>query len=228
MRFLVSLVLGLFFTPLFSQFGFIDSSSVAFYSNLIEHEDTLIMAGLKFDNGDSISGILFTKFDTLGNPYLSKVLQSKTGDRYILNSDRSRNLIRLSDNSGYLFMATRSPGLANLFIKLDNSGEVVWEMEHIDSTSNVDFITSVVEVDDGFILAGRMQRESNLNSDALLIKILKDGKFQWRKTYGTFQNDEVGMGTIQIGLDSFALFGNYGMGIQNGSPGGFITIVNSN
>ncbi len=183
------------------------------------------MAGLKFANGDNISGILFTKFDTLGNPYLTKVLQHKEDELYLLNSPRSRNLIRLSDNSGYLFMASRSPGFANLFIKLDNDGEVVWEMEHVDSTSNADFITSIIEVEDGFMLAGRMQWESNLNRDPIIIKISKDGKFLWRKTFGTFQNDELGMGIIQITPDSFALFGNYGIGIQNGSPGGFIAII---
>ncbi len=226
MRVLLLVVLNIFSVVLTAQLGFIDSSYNIYYSNLINHEDTLILAGVKFGNSANPSGILFSKLDTSGNIISSKIHYGKNNEGSLLNNHRSRNLIRFSDNSGYLFIGTDINNWANnLFWKFDNDGNILWEKQHFDPLSNADHFTSVLEVEDGFMLAGRVQLASNLNTDPLIIKISKEGEFKWRKTYGTYSNDEVGMGLIKISSDTFVLFGNYGMGIQTGSPGGFTTFI---
>ena len=211
-----------------AQFGFIDSLSGSYYSNLIVHDDTLVLTGLKFPDFDGLNGILFSKYDTLGNPLLSRVIQDKDNDRYLLSNTRSRNLIRLTDGSGYLFVAARRSDSALLFMRFDNNGDVLWEQGHYDSTSTVIIISSIIEVEDGFLAGGRMQLKSDLSREPIIIKISKEGTVLWQKTYGVAQYDESGQGVIQVSKNKFAFFGNRSLpGTFRDPPGGFTIIIDS-
>ena len=216
------------FSFIHSQFGFIDSLSGSYYSNLIVHDDTLVLTGLKFPDVDGLSGILFSKYDTLGNPLLSRVIQDKDNDRYLLSNTRSRNLIRLTDGSGYLFVAARRSDSVLLFMRFDNNGDVLWEQGHRDSTSTVIIISSIIEVEDGFLAGGRMQLKSDLSIEPIIIKTSKEGEVLWQKTYGVSQYDEYGQGLIELPNNHFAFFGNRGVaGDLRNPPGGFIIIIDS-
>lgn len=55
--------------------------------------------------------------------------------------------------------------------------------------SSWDYVESVLEVEDGFLVLGNTSSYGKGNLDVYVTKLSKDGKEQWFRTYGGFFND---------------------------------------
>lgn len=104
------------------------------------------------------------------------------------------------------------------WIKTDNSGNMQWQYQY--GGANIDAVYSVdLCSDGGYILGGQTKSYGAGLGDLFLIKINSLGIFQWRKTFGTIENDygETVISTLDGGfIISGAIDDGTGFGSWNG------------
>ena len=163
------------FLSLKSQPGFIksyDLNSWAYFTNIVRSDDTLVVTGLTSQFGQQ--AIHLTKFDTLGNMISKNVYRDSLGRSYVLGNIPT-GFIKLKNNAGYLILGGVFETNNALIIKTDNNGGLLWVKEFEDISSRVDFFIDVIEVHNGYLIAGRKQKQ-NFGVDIFLMKIKHDGK----------------------------------------------------
>ncbi len=148
--------------------------------------------GSNIPQGAQDYDFLMVRLNPQGNPLWS-VNYGGTG------RDVAQNIIRMSDNSGYLLAGTISAGGGNVsshygsrdfwVIKLDNNGALLWEKNY--GGSGLDSLYSMSQASDGnFYLAGTTDSNdhdvssNNGGRDAWIVKINPNGNILWEKNFG--------------------------------------------
>ncbi len=214
LRLFLSVVAFLFFTASnHAQPGFnkwFDFDIAASFHNVTLKEDTLIIVGTTKNPATNKWGLLFVKMDTLGNIINSKLHMDSTGYQYAFEA-------------GYAIIPTLDGGYAmtgivfELFhaflLKTDINGNVEFVKQYSDTTSNTIRPRKLIELSDGFLIAGQMQR-TNFRNDWYLTKTDPQGNALWHKYYGeTDLNESLG-NIIQLEENRFVLCGSK----RNSSP----------
>jgi hypothetical protein len=102
------------------------------------------------------------------------------------------NSVELTKDSGYLITGSTNSsanGIEMYVIKTDKDGDTLWT--RIMGGKYTDIALSAKETDGGYIICGEINMMSNtdLKSNAILIKLDKDGTTVWEKEYGGEAND---------------------------------------
>jgi len=86
---------------------------------------------------------------------------------------------------------SRSESLSDLdawVFKVDNSGELVWEMRY--GGEKNDLLHSIIQShDNGYIVSGHTRSQGKGGYDYWIFSIDKDGKKNWEKVYGSSKDD---------------------------------------
>jgi parallel beta-helix repeat protein len=149
-------------------------------------DDGYIVAG--YTNSDGAGGDDFwvLKLNETGNVTWEKTYGGPS-------NDEANAIIETSDGkyvvAGYTYSyGTGSPNTADVWvIKLNEKGEIVWNYTY--GGSGTDSATSIVEADEGYVVAGYTCSYSAGYTDYWVFKIDIYGTIIWNKTYGGGNTD---------------------------------------
>jgi hypothetical protein len=193
-----------------SQNGFIRYYDIenrgSIFTNLLLKDDTLIATGLASPSSSPfLQAMLFAKLDTFGNILEYKTHLDSLGNNYVVGNVPS-GFIRLSDNSGYLLLGAVFETTEGIIMKLDINGDPVFVKEYPDNLSLADFYEKVIELPDGFIVAGDKSYIPG-NQDVFIMKTDKEGNKLWEKRYGTSNHLEAFSDMLQTEADELVIAG---------------------
>ncbi len=175
------------------------------FTNLLLHEDTLVASGMVIqDTFPYLALLSLAKLDTNGNVLVHYDYMDSLGANYSFGAT-PRGLLKCSDNSGYVMLGhafERSTGLA---MKIDNNGGQVWVKEYPDTWSQQDHYRMVIEVNDGYLIAG--DKFAGGTANLFVKKIGYDGEGIWEKQYGTTNNRRDYFGDIFLLNDNEYIIG---------------------
>lgn len=172
------------------------------FRNLVLDSDTLVLFGIGIQPNPTQQGIVFAKMDTLGNVHQSKIILDDSGDSY--TADLNYSIIKSSDNLGYVIVGEPKSVYAGFLMKIDKNGNMISYKEQIDSTILVVFQRKVIELNDGFLIAGHKYVLDG-TANIFLMKTDKSGNKLWEKSYGhPSVNDRLGA-FIKISDNEFVI-----------------------
>ena len=123
--------------------------------------------------------------------------------------DFGEAIIKTSDG-GYIAIGSADLGNRNsdfYVVKMDDKGDVTcptcWQKTY--GTTTHEYLNSIVEVDDGYVLAGFTSNSGQ--EDYLVIKITKLGDLQWQRTFGANDRREFGHRVIKTSDGGYAVIG---------------------
>lgn len=152
----------------------------AAFENILLYKDTLVMHGTIFSETIPYkSGGMIAWADTNGNILKSRFYFDSLGRDFLYFYGEP--FIRLSDGSGYLLSVNVRKNGA--LMKVNHNGDVVSLTEYVDNTSITDFYRQIIEVEDGFYVLGSKQRTWDYLSDVFIMKLDKNGKKVWEKSF---------------------------------------------
>ncbi|TFH08992.1 MAG: cadherin repeat domain-containing protein, partial [Candidatus Thorarchaeota archaeon] len=145
---------------------------------VIELDDGGFLIGTTINNGSNDYGLV--RVDSSGNYLWNKTY----GDA---NSNVLVSLIKCSDG-GFALMGntynTPVPGTYNdiWLVRIDSSGNMLWN-ETYGGPYN-DYSAGIIEIDDGFIIAGTYHVSNSPDWDFWLIHTNETGSVEWSETFG--------------------------------------------
>lgn len=144
----------------------------------------LLVVGESYSYATGISKDLYVmKYDSLGNLSWSKNFGG-------MDMDGGRCAIEDSEGNYVIVGWTRSFGSGNsdfYVLKLSPNGAVRWTKTW--GGVNFDEANSILEVDDGYLVAGFTLSYTSGGKDVALVKFDKDGNVLWYKNYGGSKDD---------------------------------------
>jgi len=164
-------------------------------------DDTLYVVGTAKSGAAQQWGLLFSKFDTLGNLLDQKVLFDSLGDDYVFELNYS--IIKTSDGNiavtGNLWY-----GNWGFMAKLSKNGDLIlWKEFPEPDILNFQY-KSILELPDGFIIAGTKQL-GNYRLKTFIQKVDHQGEVIWEKKYGNPLYDNA-FGSIEMNdLNTFLI-----------------------
>lgn len=181
----------------FSQSGFNTIYDFTYprsqFRNLIVHQDTVIAYGIaRMDTLPNLQCLFLARFDSSGVPIDSRLICDTLGDYFAMDINWAE-IISTSDG-GYALTAASIFSNNGMFIKLRQDLSVEFIQEYPDMVNLVEFYNSIVELPDGYLLGGHLQRPNYLQ-DAFLRRVDKQGNSVWFSYYGKY--------------DVFDFFSNY-------------------
>ncbi|MFK8104163.1 MAG: T9SS type A sorting domain-containing protein [Saprospiraceae bacterium] len=157
----------------------------ASFHNLMLQGDTVVLAGTaKVDSLDQW-GLLFAQFDTLGNLLNHRVYADTSGDHYVF--ERNYGIIASSDG-GYVMTGNLFYKNWGFMAKLDRNGELEFLREYPEVDIRNYAFKNVIELSDGYLIAGTKQ-VSNYTRKVFLLKTDLAGHQLWEKKYGELNED---------------------------------------
>jgi hypothetical protein len=134
-----------------------------------------------FGHGDIDAYVL--KFNDNGERLFSRAFGGK-------DDDIAYDIIEVAD--GYVLVgSTESFGrrYSDVYVvKMNKNGNRIWQKAYGGSRDDVGY--SIVEDSDGYVIAGKTESYGeNYRSDLYMLKISKNGKLLWERTYGKKQDD---------------------------------------
>ncbi|MBN1799815.1 MAG: hypothetical protein JW822_14655 [Spirochaetales bacterium] len=162
------------------------------------------------------------------------------------NDDIPYTIVHTSDQGYILSATTNSFGAGDQdiwLIKLDQSGEIVWQKTYGGINSD-HFISACVDqsiqqtADGGYIVAG-VATSFGLNADYWLLKVDSTGSIQWQKAYDKSATHDAAT-SVSATYGGYAVIGSSGVSDSAGRimilnvdlngniPGSVINIVNTN
>ena len=191
---------------LFSYYYPFDSPTSTFRSMMID-QDTILLQGIFLDTlPPYLQGMAFAKVDSSGNLIsYQRYFDPKGRD---LTYPPLNNMIKLSDGR-YLTvgMSLQDNALLLIFLSTQFLVDTMFEYFANDPTVQVNWIRSVFELDDGYIIFGSAQRLSYA-SDGQIFRISKEGELKWRKWFG-FNNKDEAFGDVTWYTDSTFLVASF-------------------
>jgi len=137
--------------------------------------------------------------------------------RYGGEDDDMANAI-ITTEDGYVFAgATESFGHGDFdayVLKMDKHGKRLWSRAY--GGSDDDSANDIIEVSDGYVLVGTTESFGRRYSDVYVVKMNKNGKRLWQKSYGG-SRDEEGYAIVDDG-DGYVITGSaesYGEGFRS-------------
>lgn len=172
----------------FAQEGFIKTYELGYpalnFLNMILHEDTLILSGIASDDTfPYVQGMVLVKLDTSGNYISDNLYLDSLGGNYGVGADRPVDFIKASDESGYLLLTHSLERKNRIILKINNSGNLIWTKEYVDTISLQEISQSIIEMDNGYLVGGR-KTPANFSNDVFIMRIDKDGNMLWEKSFG--------------------------------------------
>ena len=167
-------------------------------------DGSFLVAGRTSSFSSSSDGIVI-KLDASGN----EVWQKYYGDD---ETEEIYDIIETSDNhyvfAGHSDSYNYAPDMNDAWaVKLDANGEEVWNVV-FGTEETIEEAKSIVETPDGgFLMVGTtIGVEDGSVSNVFIVKITKDGKEEWKKTYGGELNEQ---GTSVVATeDGYMILGN--------------------
>ena len=173
-----------------------------------------ILVGSTENPDEEVNDIYIVKTDQFGATEWTKTIEDE---------DRSQNAseIILSDDDHYIVLGGTTDDNSDksdfMLLKLDLSGEIVWEKTY--DGSRDDNSRSLVKTSDGgYLLVGDSDSfNDGSNKDIYIVKVDQNGEEQWYKTYGG-DGGESARQVINTNDGGFAIIGDTdskGAGDQN-------------
>ncbi len=145
-------------------------------------DDTITGYGRGFN--DSLQQcLLVARFDTNGVALDSRLICDTAGGVFTMSINWSK-IINTKDG-GYGLTAAIFDRHNGLFIKLRNDLSIEFIQEYVDSVNLVEFYNTVIELPDGYLLGGYVQRPNYLQ-DAFLRRVDHLGNTIWLSYYGDY------------------------------------------
>ncbi|MCX6076861.1 MAG: hypothetical protein NTW78_08265 [Campylobacterales bacterium] len=152
-------------------------------NSVIKVNDGYLIAGETKTWGHGGKDAYVVKIDNDGN----QIWHNAYGYRY----DEVANQIIATEDGGYIMVGTTNSdntNQKNIFVaKINNDGTLVWQYHY--GTKENDEGFGIVEVNDGYVIAGYTKDTPTYHSDAYLLKIDKAGNTLWSKKYGGERDD---------------------------------------
>ncbi|MFK7808309.1 MAG: T9SS type A sorting domain-containing protein [Saprospiraceae bacterium] len=198
-----------------AQEGFIkaynfDYPTAVRFAEMILDDSEVVACGFINDSVPPYqSGIFISKIDTLGNVLNFNTYYDTIGHNYSAG-EYSGGLIKLADNSGYLFTGSVFEGSDGFLSKWDLEGNVVWVKRLEDNTTVQGYYHLLVETESGFLIGGHKSTAAGGFSDIFLIKTDKEGNVQWERRYGEVPERDLLNSLLKINENEFVLAGAFG------------------
>lgn len=221
LRHLLSTILFSAVLYLQAQPGFIQAyrlgHNAASFSQLTLQDDLLVVTGTAFDTTHQQWGLLFARFDTLGQLIDQQLHLDPLGRQYIF--DYEQDLIATTDGGFLTTGQVVAPHDPVFLAKMDKHGQLEWLQEYPDTTGEtlVVYPRHLLALEDGFLLAGRKQKEADYVGDLFLIKTDLEGNKLWEKSYGEYNRDETIHDLVKIDATTYLIaytYSNYHQGID--------------
>lgn len=152
-------------------------------NSVIKVSDGYLLAGETKTWGNGAKDAYVVKIDNDGN----QLWHNAYGFRY----DEVVNQIIATQEGGYILVGTTDSDNANqkdiFVVKISHDGTKEWQYHYGSREHEEGF--GIVEVHDGFVIAGYTKETQSYNSDAYLLKIDKLGNVSWSKKYGGEKDD---------------------------------------
>ena len=152
-------------------------------NSIIKVKDGFVFAGETDSWGNHGKNMYVVKIDAAGK----RVWHHAYGGDF----DEIAQQVIATQDGGYALVGVTNSDHNKLkdvyVVKIDAQGKRQWA-HHYGGKSN-DEGYGIVEVDDGYVVAGYTESTKNLNSDVYLLKIDKNGAIFWQKTYGGSADD---------------------------------------
>ncbi len=134
------------------------------------------------------------------------------------NSDSYCTDVKRTIDGGYIMCGYNDAGgvIREMVVRLNSRREMIGEVDIIDYeiTRNIVSDPGIFQTNDGgFIIISTIELDDPLNDEISLLKLNSEGDQEWRKTYGSNDND-IGENIIQLEDGSFLLIGTIGFEIN--------------
>lgn len=169
---------------------------------ILEVEDGYVAAGTTESFGNGSFDCWLLKIDKEGNEIWNKTYGWK-------EDDFASKVIKGKDG-GYLIVGgtatSPSPYTDILLVKTDENGNVEWYKTFDGIGKDGDIGDDIIEVEDGYLIAGSTVINITERFDVWLIKIDKNGNEIWNKTYG-WEGGGVAKAAVRKIEDGYAIAG---------------------
>jgi len=153
-------------------------------NSIITVEDGYVIAGFTKSWGHGAKDAYVLKIDKKGEP----LWHNAFGYSY----DEIANQIIATHDGGYILVGSTDSDIKKqneiYVVKLDASGHRMWQTHYGSREDDEGY--GIVEVDDGYVIAGYTKDTKSYNSDVYLLKIDKKGNALWHRKYGYDKDDE--------------------------------------
>ena len=122
-------------------------------------------------------------------------------------------------DGGYILAGTTTLGnqAREMVVKLDPNREEIWKKTYNNEFNRNVKESSIIQTSDGgFLLSSTIELNDPKNDEISLLKLNAEGVEEWRKTYGSSQNDK-GSKVVQLEDGSFVVVGTMGFDINPAS-----------
>jgi len=152
-------------------------------NSIVNVSDGYVIAGLTRSWGAGGEDAYVLKIDKKGQ----RVWHNVFGYEY----DEVANQIIATQDGGYILVGTTDSDIKKqkeiYVVKLNALGQREWQRHYGSKEDEEGF--SIVEVEDGYVIAGYTKDTTSYSKDALLVKIAKNGAVLWSKHYGLEKDD---------------------------------------
>ena len=174
---------------------------VAFH-NVMLLGDTIVVTGNILDETTNQWGILFARFDTMGQLLDQRTFIDSLGDFLLLESNYD---FLKTEHVGYLLGGVVFGRTNRFLLKLNEDGEKEWLVEYHDTINLSIHQTTMVENSRGFLLGG-YGSSPNYFLDIFLMQVDHRGEVLWERYYGdTMEVDEVVYSMIKISENEYVV-----------------------
>lgn len=154
------------------------------------------------DTSPYLQCLFLARFDSSGTPIDSRLICDSLGGD--LTMDINWSEIVSTSEGGYAITAASFNRNDGIFIKLKSDLSIEFIQEYPDSVNFVEFYNSIIELSDGYLLGGHLQRPNYLQ-DAFLRKVGKSGNSIWFSYYGQYDVFDA-LSSYQKLNDSIAIY----------------------
>ncbi len=164
-------------------------------------KDFLFVGSTKSYGNDNLS-YYFVKFNSKGEVYWQKSYYRGDRDYYYGNDiiTDGKNLLIAGTEKHLKFLSAK---VNPLLLKIDNKGKMLWR-SYIYGKDE-DRAKAIINLEDGYIMAGVTETYGHGDFDAYLVKLNKQGKKIWFNTFGG-EDDEIAEDVIAA-KDGYLLVG---------------------
>lgn len=177
--------------PGFSNTYEMDAPGAGFHSPIWDGEHIVVAGTASVDSLDQW-GLLFAKFDTLGNLIDHKIHTDPDGSDYLFS--RTSKMIQTSDG-GYIILGSFKNPKKGFMAKLNMEGELEFLQDYLDPDAQSYQFNIVLELEDGYMIGG-LKSIANLTKKAFVMKTDLVGNQIWEKKYGEADNSN-GFGDLK-------------------------------
>ena len=101
-----------------------------------------------------------------------------------------------------------------MVVKIDPNRREVWTQEYTNEFDrNIERPGIIQTLDGGYLVSSTIELDDPLNNEISLLKLNSEGQKEWRKTFGSNENDS-GSKAIQLQDGSYVVVGTIGFGIN--------------